>query len=70
MHGIKPLVTLSHYEMPHALVSAGAGEMRRRYGFIHVDKYDDGTGTYERRRKDSFFAYQKIIKSNGAEGLA
>lgn len=29
------------------------GEMRKRYGFIHVDKYDDGTGTYERRRKDS-----------------
>ena len=52
-HGIKPLVTLSHYEMPHALVSVGTGEMRKRYGFIHVDKYDDGTGTYERRRKDS-----------------
>ena len=58
-----------HYEMPHALVSVGTGEMRKRYGFIHVDKYDDGTGTYERRRKDSFYAYQKIIKSNGAEGL-
>ena len=50
---------------PIDLVSAGTGEMRKRYGFIHVDKYDDGTGTYERRRKDSFFAYQKIIKSNG-----
>ena len=56
--------------MPHAPVSVGTGEMRKRYGFIHVDKYDDGTGTYERRRKDSFFAYQKIIKSNGTEGLA
>ena len=54
---------------PIDLVSAGTGEMRKRYGFIHVDKYDDGTGTYERRRKDSFFAYQKIIKSNGSEGL-
>ena len=54
---------------PIDLVSAGTGEMRKRYGFIHVDKYDDGTGTYERRSKDSFFAYQKIIKSNGAEGL-
>ena len=54
---------------PIDLVSAGTGEMRKRYGFIHVDKYDDGTGTYERRRKDSFFAYQKIIQSNGAEGL-
>lgn len=43
--------------------------MRKRYGFIYVDKHDDGSGTYERRRKDSFFAYQKIIKSNGAEEL-
>ena len=54
---------------PIDLVSAGTGEMRKRYGFIHVDKYDDGTGDYSRRRKDSFYAYQKIIKSNGAEGL-
>ena len=49
---------------PIDLVPVGTGEMRKRYGFIHVDKYDDGTG-----RKDSFFAYQKIIKSNGTEGL-
>ncbi len=54
---------------PIDLVSAGTGEMRKRYGFIHVDKHDDGTGTYEGRRKDPFFAYQKIIKSKGAEGL-
>ena len=54
---------------PIDLVSAGTGEMRKRYGFIYVDKHDDGTGTYERRRKDSFFAYRKIIESNGAEGL-
>ena len=54
---------------PIDLVSAGTGEMRKRYGFIYVDKHDDGTGTYERRRKDSFFAYQKIIASNGTEGL-
>lgn len=51
---------------PIDIVSAGTGEMRKRYGFIHVDKYDDGTGTYERRRKDSFFAYKKIIETNGA----
>ena len=54
---------------PIDLVSAGTGEMRKRYGFIYVDKYDDGTGTLARSRKDSFYAYQKIIKSNGAEGL-
>lgn len=45
------------------------GETRKRYGFIYVDKHDDGSGTYERRRKDSFFEYQKVIKSNGVEGL-
>jgi 6-phospho-beta-glucosidase len=54
---------------PIDLVSAGTGEMRKRYGFIYVDKHDDGTGTYERIRKDSFYAYQKIIKSNGTQGL-
>ena len=54
---------------PIDLVSAGTGEMRKRYGFIYVDKHDDGTGAYERIRKDSFFAYQKIMKSSGAEGL-
>ena len=54
---------------PIDLVSAGTGEMRKRYGFVYVDKHDDGTGTYERIRKDSFYAYQRIIKSNGAAGL-
>ncbi|AEB07548.1 glycoside hydrolase family 1 [Coriobacterium glomerans PW2] len=54
---------------PIDLVSAGTGEMRKRYGFIYVDKHDDGSGTNRRVRKDSFFAYQKIIASNGAEGL-
>ena len=49
------------------LVSAGTGEMRKRYGFIYVDKYDDGTGTLARSRKDSFFWYQKVCKSNGAD---
>ena len=49
------------------LVSAGTGEMRKRYGFIHVDKYDDGTGTMERRRKDSFYWYKKVITSNGED---
>lgn len=54
---------------PIDLVSAGTGEMRKRYGFIYVDKHDDGSGTYARSRKDSFYAYQSIIKSNGAMGL-
>lgn len=47
------------------LVSAGTGEMRKRYGFIYVDKHDDGTGTMTRSRKDSFYWYQRVIQSNG-----
>jgi 6-phospho-beta-glucosidase len=49
------------------LVSAGTGQMDKRYGFIYVDKNDKGEGTLARSRKDSFFWYQKVIKSNGAE---
>ena len=52
---------------PIDVVSAGTGEMRKRYGFIYVDKHDDGTGTLARSRKDSFFYYQKLIKSNGED---
>lgn len=49
------------------LVSAGTGEMRKRYGFVYVDRDDAGEGTLERSRKDSFYWYQKVIKSNGAD---
>ena len=47
------------------LVSASTGEMAKRYGLIYVDKQDDGTGTMERKKKQSFFWYQKVIQSNG-----
>ena len=62
-------VDLMGYTMwgPIDLVSAGTGEMRKRYGFIYVDKHDDGTGTMARSRKDSFFWYQKVCKSNGED---
>ena len=49
------------------IVSAGTGEMRKRYGFIYVDKHDDGTGTYDRYKKDSFDWYKKVIASNGED---
>lgn len=49
------------------LVSATTGEMRKRYGQIYVDKHDDGSGTMNRLRKDSFFWYQKVIASNGED---
>lgn len=47
------------------LVSAGTGEMKKRYGFIYVDKDNEGNGTLERSRKKSFWWYQQTIKSNG-----
>ena len=49
------------------LVSASTGEMHKRYGFIYVDKDNDGKGTLDRYRKDSFHWYRKVIESNGAE---
>lgn len=51
------------------LVSAGTGEMEKRYGFIYVDKNNKGEGTLDRRKKDSFYWYKKVIESNGEELL-
>ena len=48
------------------LVSMGTGEMRKRYGFVYVDMDDEGKGTLDRYRKDSFWWYQHCIASNGA----
>ena len=46
-------------------MSAGTGEMRKRYGFIYVDKDDEGNGTYARSPKLSFNWYKEVIASNG-----
>ena len=48
-------------------VSAGAGQMSKRYGFIYVDRDDKGEGTLKRLPKDSYYWYQKVIASNGDE---
>lgn len=47
------------------LVSAGTGEMNKRYGFIYVDKDNNGIGTLERYKKDSFYWYKECIRSHG-----
>lgn len=47
------------------LVSAGTGEMKKRYGFIYVDKDNEGNGTLERKKKKSFDWYKKVIELNG-----
>ncbi|MCR1950718.1 6-phospho-beta-glucosidase [Clostridium sp. DSM 100503] len=47
------------------LVSASTAELKKRYGFIYVDRNDDGTGSLERYKKKSFYWYKEVIESNG-----
>lgn len=49
------------------IVSASTGEMKKRYGFIYVDKDNEGNGTLKRSKKKSFYWYKKVISSNGEE---
>ena len=49
------------------LVSASTGEMSKRYGFIYVDKDDEGNGSFDRKKKASFNWYKSVIASNGAK---
>ena len=52
---------------PIDLVSAGSGEMEKRYGFIYVDRDNKGNGTLKRSKKKSFYWYKKVIASNGED---
>ena len=47
------------------LVSASSAQLSKRYGFIYVDRNDDGSGTLKRYRKKSFYWYKDVIASNG-----
>ncbi|MCL1936342.1 MAG: 6-phospho-beta-glucosidase [Defluviitaleaceae bacterium] len=47
------------------LVSAGTGEMKKRYGYIYVDRDNEGNGTLKRTKKKSFDWYKEVIASNG-----
>ncbi|MDY4251607.1 MULTISPECIES: 6-phospho-beta-glucosidase [unclassified Clostridium] len=49
------------------IVSASTGEMKKRYGFIYVDKDNEGNGTLNRSKKKSFYWYKNVISSNGEE---
>ena len=49
------------------LISASTGEMKKRYGFVYVDLDNEGHGTRDRYRKDSFYWYKKVIASNGQD---
>jgi len=49
------------------LVSASTGEMSKRYGFVYVDRDDQGNGTLDRSKKKSFDWYKKVIETNGED---
>lgn len=51
------------------LVSASTSEMSKRYGFVYVDADDQGNGSFDRSRKDSFFFYKDLIATRGANIL-
>ncbi|MCF0259972.1 MAG: family 1 glycosylhydrolase [Erysipelotrichaceae bacterium] len=50
---------------PIDIVSAGTGQLKKRYGFVYVDKHDDGSGDMSRGVKDSFYWFRDVCKSNG-----
>ena len=50
---------------PIDIVSASTGEMKKRYGYIYVDKDNEGNGSKKRIKKKSFDWYKKVIESNG-----
>lgn len=52
---------------PIDLVAASTGEMRKRYGFVYVDVDDEGHGTYDRIKKDSFHWYQHVTQTNAED---
>lgn len=52
---------------PIDVVSASSGEMKKRYGYIYVDKDNEGNGTLKRIPKKSFYWYQQVIASNGQD---
>ena len=47
------------------LVSASTAQMSKRYGLVYVDRNDDGSGSLERYRKQSFYWYKRLIETNG-----
>ena len=52
---------------PIDIVSASTGEMKKRYGYIYVDRDNEGNGTLKRMKKKSFYWYKKVIETNGAD---
>lgn len=49
------------------IVSFTTGEMKKRYGMIYVDRDNEGNGSMERMKKDSFDWYKQVIATNGQD---
>ncbi|HIR92324.1 MAG TPA: glycoside hydrolase family 1 protein [Candidatus Egerieimonas intestinavium] len=49
------------------LMALSTGNIEKRYGFVYVDVDNQGNGSFQRIKKDSFYWYQKVIHSNGAQ---
>lgn len=47
------------------LISASSAEMKKRYGYVYVDRNSEGEGTMNRYPKRSFFWYKDVIASKG-----
>lgn len=52
------------------MISAGTSEMSKRYGYVYVDYDDEGNGSGNRYKKDSFYWYPSVIKNNGVNKTA
>ncbi|MFK4302516.1 6-phospho-beta-glucosidase [Paenibacillus sp. RC254] len=50
---------------PIDIVSASSGEMKKRYGYIYVDRDNEGNGSLNRIKKKSFHWYKNVIHSDG-----
>ena len=48
------------------LVSNSTAQMSKRYGYVYVDRNDDGSGSLARHKKKSYDWYAEVIRTNGA----
>ncbi|SER93308.1 6-phospho-beta-glucosidase [Gracilibacillus ureilyticus] len=49
------------------MISASTNQISKRYGYIYVDQDDMGNGTKRRIKKQSFYWYKHVIKTNGEQ---
>ncbi|MGS6378496.1 family 1 glycosylhydrolase, partial [Enterobacter hormaechei] len=49
------------------LVCAGTAVMKKRYGFLFVDKYNEVNGTVNRSKNKSFDWYKQVFASMGEQ---